>query len=251
MLRAIEKSRVSQGIVDQLVSLIRSGNFTPGDQLPGERQMAQKLGVSRNSVREALRTLETVGLIEIKPGKGTFVKDPSSEVLRAALVPHLFQDEDTFAKLFELREIIEVEAASRAAERISEEQLEQIGRWLNTMEVSVDNNDLEMALVADVEFHRHVIIATGNDVLIDLMESVVDLLREMRRISPSFVDLLPHSIKQHRAILAALKRGDGPAAKEAMHTHLQDVRADSKFIPEKEERPPSKNSDGAPSSVET
>lgn len=234
MLRTIEKTRVSESAVEQIVELIRSGNFAPGEQLPGERQLAKTLDISRNSVREALRKLETIGLLEIRQGLGTFVKDPSSEVLRTALVPHFFSDPKTIEKLFEVREIIEVEAAARAAQRINDNQLQKLHHWLATMETSFARDDFETTVVADVEFHRQILIATENDILIDLMDNVVGMLRDMRRLGPGFIRLLPDSLAEHRAILAALKAHDSEDAKEAMRVHLAHVRRQTQALAEEE-----------------
>lgn len=235
MFRANEKTRVSEDIVEQIVDLIRSRDLEPGDRLPGERQLSETLGVSRNSTREALRKLETMGLVEIQQGRGTFVKDPSSEVLRGALVPHLFRDPRTLQKLFELREIIEVDAAARAARRINQTQVEKIRHWLQRMQRGIERGDIELAITADVEFHRQILVATENDILVDLMDEVIDMLRDMRRLTPGYAAQLPKALKQHRAILAALEAGDGEAAKEAMGAHLQHVRENSDLLDSEKE----------------
>lgn len=225
-----DKTKVSDDTVQQIVELIRTGDYSPGDRLPSERKLANELGVSRTSVREALRKLETVGLLDTRQGRGTFVKDPSREVIQSAFVPYLVTDEGKLWKLFELREIIEVEAAARAAANATELQIEDIRRWSETMATSFARDDMEATVLADVEFHRQIIIATGNEILVDLMDSLVDLLRDMRRASPNFPDLLPQSLVDHKQILAALEAGDAAGSRAAMQAHLDHVREASKSL---------------------
>jgi len=225
MFRAIEKSRVSEDAVQQIVDLIRAGEFSPGDRLPSERQLAAQLQVSRTSIREALRKLETIGLLEIRQGLGIFVKDPASNRVQAALIPHLLTDQETLQKLFELREMIEVEAAGRAAQRANAGQIAAMRHWLEAMETCFARDDLSGMVTADVEFHRQIIVATNNNILVDLLDSIADLLREMRRASLSIRESLPDTIAGHRAILVAIESRDSKAAREAMYDHLISVRA--------------------------
>ncbi len=196
--------------------------------------------MSRTSIREALRQLEATGLVEIQQGVGTFVKAPSNEVLEAALLPTLLADRDTQRKLFELREIIEVEATVRAAERITPSQLSQMEHWLNEMEIKAMRGDLKSAVFADVEFHRLIVEATGNDILARLVDNLTYLLREFRLSTGMFAELMSQTIADHQLILDSLKAGDSQAAKQAMHQHLNHVKeqahlinGDSNFPPEK------------------
>ncbi len=233
-----DSPRVSEDTVQQLVELIRTSAFAPGTRLPGERQLAQQFQVSRTSIREAIRKLETIGLLETRAGLGTFVKDPSREVINASLVPYLQLDRDKLGKLFELREIIEVEAAGRAAERATPAQVQAMHHWTETMEAAVAAEDINAMVTADLGFHRQVIVATGNDVLVDLLDSIVDLLREMRRTSLNLPALLSKTMVGHREILAAVEAGDGDAARRAMHDHLETVRSKvDVFLPGSAGRP--------------
>jgi GntR family transcriptional repressor for pyruvate dehydrogenase complex len=225
MFPSAESTRVSEDTVQHIVALIRSREFAPGTRLPGERQLAQQFQVSRTSVREAIRKLETVGLLETRPGLGTFVKDPSRELLNAALMPYLLLDRDKLSMLFELREIIEVEAAGRAAERATPAQVADMHRWAEAMEAAVARNDVDGMVLADLGFHRQIIVATGNDVLVSVLDSIADLLREMRRASLSLPTLLDSTVVGHREILAAVVARDSALARQAMFSHLASVRS--------------------------
>src|SRR5258707_5349156 len=124
MLRVAQKSKVSDDVVEWIIDMVRQDKYVPGDQLPSERALAEQLKVSRTSVRDALGQLETMGILEQRAGLGTFIREPTSGVLQASLAPRIFSDPAKLQKLYEVREIIEVEAATRAAERATPAQIE-------------------------------------------------------------------------------------------------------------------------------
>lgn len=225
----ITRSRISVDALEAITDLIRSGAYRPGDRLPGERQLAKHLSVSRASIREAIRRLETIGFVEIHQGVGTFVKAPGNEVLRAALVSPLAPDPPTLRKLFEIREIIEVEAAARAAQRVTAAQLGKMRYCLDELALRAARRDMRGAVIADVEFHRVIIEATGNDMLVKLVDNLIDLLREMRLSTGMFEEMLHHTIEDHSAVYDAIRRGDAAAAKHAMQAHLDHVKATTKI----------------------
>lgn len=223
MFRPIEHTRVSQEAVEQIVNLIRNHHLDPGDRLPGERQLVESLGVSRTSVREALRSLEGMGLIEVRAGVGAFVKHPVSDLVQTSLPHPLLVNRETLNKLFQLREIIEVEAVAIAARRATDEDLNQIGRAVMQMEACYANQDLDGMVEADIELHRAILVATGNDILVRVVDNIADLLKEMRRASLTISEGVPSTIAGHRAILAALKVRQPEAARQAMQDHLRKV----------------------------
>ncbi|MFN8486787.1 MAG: FadR/GntR family transcriptional regulator [Caldilineaceae bacterium] len=220
MLGIAQKSKVSDETVTQIIELIRQGGYAPGDRLPGERLLAARLKVSRTSVRAALERLTTLGLLAARPGSGTFVKEPKSELLLAALTPHIGNDAVTLRKLFELREIIEGEAAARAAQRATIEEIAAIRYWAEQVATCALRKDREGLVRADVEFHRQIVRAAGNDILVDLIDSIAHLLREMRQVSTNNPELLPGQ----RAVLAAIEAHNPVLARQAMLDHLQIVR---------------------------
>jgi len=225
MLYSHQKLSVAEETVERIAEIIRTGEYSPGDCLPSERKLAEQLQVGRTSVREAIRRLETMGLLESRQGLGTFVQNPSSHVIQTTLVPHIITDQATLEKLFDLREIIEVEAAARAAQRATTDQIATMKNWMATVESHIARENLAGMIVADVEFHRQIIIATGNDILVTLMDSIVDLLRDMRSDSTNIPELLPEIVSGHRTITAAIEAGDSEAAKQAMKDHLANVGA--------------------------
>jgi GntR family transcriptional repressor for pyruvate dehydrogenase complex len=223
MLYSHQRASVAQETVERIAGMIRDGEYAPGDRLPSERKLAEQLQVGRTSVREAIRQLETIGLLEARHGLGTFVKDPSNEMIQAAFLSHLLPDQDTLNKLFDLREIIEVEAAARAAQNAKPHQINAMRKWMETVEMCIAREDATGTIIADVEFHRQIMIATGNDILVNLMDSIVNLLRDMRSDSMVIPDLLPKIISGHRSILATIEAGDSAAARQAMKAHLAEI----------------------------
>jgi DNA-binding GntR family transcriptional regulator len=134
-------------------------------------------------------------------------------------------DVDTLAKVFELREIVEVEAAGRAARRATPAHVDAMKRWQETMEASYSREDTDGMVTADHGFHRQIIVATGNDVLVNLLDSITDLMYGMRRASLSIPALLTGTISGHREILTAIENADEQEARAAMLSHLNSVRA--------------------------
>ena len=141
MLRTAQKSKVAGSVVQWIIDMLRQSRYGPGDRLPSERSLAEILKVSRTSVRDALGRLETMGVLEQRAGLGTFVKEPTGHVLQASLAPHILRDPAKRRKAFEVREIIEVEAATRAAERATDAEIEEIRHWSEQVEISIARND--------------------------------------------------------------------------------------------------------------
>ncbi len=219
------KNTVLGETVEQIIDMIRKGDYAPGDRLPGERVLASELNVGRTSVREAFIRLESMGLIEARQGLGTFVKDPSKGIVQSSIASNLLPGKDTIDDLFEIREIIEVEAAGRAAIRAGEDELVKIKHWVEAVETYIAREDAQSLIVADTEFHRQIILATNNDILVELMDSISNLLRESRQDSLQIPDLTPLIIEGHRAIYAAIESGDRQAARKAMSNHLNTISA--------------------------
>ena len=130
MLKAIKKTRIYEEVVNQIHELIREGKLKAGDQLPSERELAETFKVSRASVREALRALETQGLVVSRTGTGTFVADLPIELLVAPLASLLIKHKKALADIFETRRLIEPRIASLAAERVTDRDIEQVEQSL-------------------------------------------------------------------------------------------------------------------------
>ncbi len=223
MFNTTHKQTVAEETAERILQMIRNDGYSPGDKLPSERKLGKQLQVGRTSVREAIRRLEAMGLLEVRQGLGTFVKDPGSRILQTSLVPYILTDPDKLDELFETRMIIETAAASLAARRADAHHIAQMKYWMRTVETNIAQGDAAGITTADVEFHRQIIAASGNTILVALMDSLVDLLRDMRFDSSNVPTLLPEITSGHREIFVAIAAGDSQAARSAMQDHLNSV----------------------------
>lgn len=226
--RAVRTSRLYEQIVEQIEDSILKGQLKPGDQLPPERDLAQRFGVSRTAIREAVKALREKGLVEAYTGRGTFVTNGTSQAIRQSLdlIIKISQQEGTL-HLAELRRILEPEIAALAAPRIEEQLLATMRESVASMDRSIRAHDPEGYIEADLDFHLALAEAAGNPLILALIDSIVGLLREQR--SRIFnVDGGPERGQfHHKRILKAIEEQDPKAARTAMQAHLEQVWQDS------------------------
>ncbi|WP_298827559.1 FadR/GntR family transcriptional regulator [uncultured Planococcus sp.] len=221
------KKRIYELIVEQINMICLEQNLQPGDRLPSERDLASLFGVSRNSVREALKDLESKGVIETRQGGGSFLAPSKRDVLGTELRTHIDETHTQLIdEMLELRRAFEVEAVSLAAQRATAENLEAIRRVLSQMAEAVD--DPEMGVQADLDFHLQVAYATKNQLLIDLMETLAKRMEENIRATRSqrFTDKGRHqdTLKEHEEIYLAIADGNSDLAKQLMEKHISRIR---------------------------
>jgi len=217
----VRKTRVSQDIIEQVRDLVTSGRLKPGDRLPSERELSQALSVSRSSVREAIRAMESLGLIDARAGEGTFVVPVSGSRRSDPIVASLHQDWSTQHKLFEVRRVIEPDLAALAARRATAEQIERLRAILNDQEAEIARGGT--GVKQDNLFHFLMAEATGNEALVRIVDSLMDLLLKTREESLQHDERRARSLKQHRTILAAIEARDSPGAERLMRDHIRDV----------------------------
>jgi GntR family transcriptional regulator, transcriptional repressor for pyruvate dehydrogenase complex len=217
----VRKTRVYHEIVSQIKGLIAEGRIQPGDRLPPERELAERFKASRNSVRDALRVLEQMGLIESRHGDGTYVRTLSPEELTEPLALLLLQSQEQMRHLWEVRRLLEPAVARYAAERATADELDELESILGQQAAQVEMG--WTALEEDTAFHYGIANAARNPVILRTMDTLMDLLRASRERSLQHGDRPRHSLAGHRRILEALRRGDPQAAEAAMLRHLQEV----------------------------
>ena len=224
--RTVKTSRLYEQIVQQVEASILKGQLKPGDQLPAERDLAQRFGVSRTAVREAVKTLREKGLVEAYSGRGTFVTNGTSQAIRQSLdlMIRINQQEGS-ANLAELRLVLEPEIAGLAATRIEEQLLSTMREAVAVMDRNL--HDPDAYVEADLDFHLALAEAAGNPLILSLLDSIVGLLREQRsRIFD--VDGGPERGQfHHKRILEAIEQRDPERTRAAMRDHLEQVREDS------------------------
>jgi len=222
----IQTERLYEQIVSQIEQRIEAGSLKVGDQLPSERELAEQFTVSRTAVREAVKALRQKGLVEIRPGRGTFITNGTSDTIRNSL-SMLMKIGATKGSgfLVEVREILEPEIAARAATRITDEYITAMQDAVKIMDTALNN--VNVFVEADLDFHLALAEGTQNPYIPILMDSIIDLLREQRKRIGLTKGGLKRGQVHHKKILDAVTRRDPQAARQAMQDHLKQVREDS------------------------
>ncbi|MCL4459445.1 MAG: FadR family transcriptional regulator [Chloroflexi bacterium] len=220
-IQPIKKTKISEDIALQIRDLIASGQLQPGDRLPPERELAEYFGVSRASVREAMRTLELLGLVESKHGDGTFIREGSIEGLAQSLSSILLTRQGVVVEIMDARKMLEPPLAMRAAERASADDLAELEQLLSTQEEKVARG--ESPVEEDSRFHYALARATGNRVILKLVDAMMELLHESRQHYWQTPERAQRSLAGHRRILKALLAKDPKAAYRSMLDHLEEV----------------------------
>src|SRR5712672_2879575 len=236
--KVVRTSRLYEQIVQQIEESVLNGSLKPGDQLPAERELAQRLGVSRTAVREAVKALREKGLVEAYSGRGTFVTDGTTQAARQSfdLMVKIGQQEGA-PHLAELRLILE---PGMAAVRVKEDDLTAMREAVAVMDRAQD--DPEAYIEADLDFHLALAETVANPLILSLIDSIVGLLRE-QRIKIFNVEGGPQRGQvHHKRILEAMERRDAEMARTAMRAHLEQVREDSKASPGSKTLLPGKHS---------
>jgi GntR family transcriptional repressor for pyruvate dehydrogenase complex len=216
--------RLSEGVLDALQAIILSGELQPGDRLPPERKLAESFGVGRNSVREAIRQLATLGLVETHQGDGTFVSEASSQTLVRPFRSVLQLASATPQQVVQLRRILEPSIASLAASAADQTYIEKLTRAHERFEEAMRPGKDDPA-EADTQFHQLIAEATGNPILAAIEAALMELLYIFRREVLLMEAYNPNRgpALGHQMILDAIKRGSSDGAAEAMRRHLDEV----------------------------
>jgi GntR family transcriptional repressor for pyruvate dehydrogenase complex len=179
------------------------------------------LKVSRSSIRDAIRGLELRGLVEPRQGAGTIVREPSTEPSGNPFASALKRRQEMVGELLDFRKMLEPPLAARAATHASADEISEMEEILQRQEEKQAQG--EGSVAEDAEFHYSVALASGNSVVLKVLDIIMDLLRETRERSLQVEGRPQKSLAGHRRILAAIKRHDGEAAKAAMRRHIEDV----------------------------
>lgn len=220
-LEPVRKTRIYEEVAAQIHRLITEGRLRPGDHLPPERELAERFGVSRTSVRDAIRVLELMGLLEPRQGEGTVVRDLSPDSLVNPLASLLVRSRTMLADLWDVRKMIEPAVAARAAVQASADDLVALEQIFLRQQDKVRQG--QMAIDEDSEFHYAIATAANNRVVLRVLDVLMDLLRESRERSLQVTGRLQRSLQGHRRILDAIRRRDAAAAEVAMHQHLGEI----------------------------
>jgi GntR family transcriptional repressor for pyruvate dehydrogenase complex len=217
----VERKILWEQVAEQLMDMLRDRRLRPGDKLPPERELAAMMQVSRPSLREALRALSLMNVLEVRQGAGTFVTSLETELLVEHLDFVLSLDESSLIELFEARKIVEIGIAGLAAQRITGEELAELEAGLVRSQDAL-HHPVDF-LQADEQLHKTITNAARNPIMSRVIDSISRLLMVSRSRTVEITRVREQTVEDHRAIVAALKRRDPEAAQEAMLQHLNNV----------------------------
>jgi GntR family transcriptional repressor for pyruvate dehydrogenase complex len=215
----VRRNKVYEEVAKQIERLILK-KLKPGDKLPSERELAEMLQVSRSSIRDAIRGLELMGLVEPRQGAGTIVRQPDESAINP-FANALKHRQEMVSELLDFRKMLEPPLAARAATHASPDEISEMEEILDRQEVTLSHG--EASISEDAEFHYSVALASGNSVVLKVLDILMELLRETRERSLQVKGRPQKSLAGHRRILGAIKRHDAEAARDAMRRHIEDV----------------------------
>jgi len=221
MLKAVEKKKAYEDVVKQIRTLIVSGRLKRNDQLPTERELSETFKVSRATVREAIRTLEQMKLVQSRQGNGTYVLASSEEALVQPLAAALFHEKDDILDIFAIRKTIEPYVAQLAAQNATLQDIKEMEKIMRQQAEYIERG--ESIVESDAFFHSLVAKAAKNRVMERLLLALVDLLGETREKYLEDDVRAKKSLEGHQRVLSAVKNGDCAAARKSMLRHLEDV----------------------------
>lgn len=221
----VSRSGLADQLAEHLLADVVAGVYPPDSQLPPEPELANLAGVSRLTLREAIKDLRQRGVLRVLQGRGTFVNQPQhwsafdTTVLNARA--SLEQGYELALELTELRRMVERGIAELAAIRRSEEDITRLAAALDAMKTAWTKRDMDAFSNADVEFHDALLRAAGNTFALTLFHSVDDALRRVRRRTAENPELAQRAVEAHDRILGAIRRKSAPQAGRTMNDHLQ------------------------------
>src|ERR1700737_429518 len=217
-LRPLERSRLYEDLGERLGQLVHESKMVPGDRFPPERELAQRLRVSRTSIRQAMVVLQAQGFVDVRHGEGIFLRRMRGF---GGSLPKLLERRRRLPEVLEAREALEVKLAELAAARRTRDDLGAMHAALRTMEKEIRTKGL--GTDGDAAFHHAVASAARNKVLLHLIDAMADAIQETRVESLSEPGRPPRSLEAHRRILQAIEAGTPPKAGQEMRKHLRQV----------------------------
>jgi len=222
-LEAVRKERRYEQVAEQIQNLIAQGTLKPGDRLPPERELAARFGVARSSIRDAVRTLEVMGILEPRQGHGTVVRDLSADSLVVPLATVLVRKRELVSELLDVRRMLEPGLAARAAKNATPDEVMELEDILRRQADKLRRG--EPSIEEDSEFHYAIGKAARNSVVLKVLDILMDLLRESRARSLQATGRPERSYAGHMRVLRAIKRRDPEAAEKAVRKHLEEIES--------------------------
>lgn len=216
-----DKRNLGQQVVTRVLELVRSGNLCPGDRLPPERELIEIFRISRPSLREALRSLSILGVIESRHGGGAYVTDLEPRTLLAPLDFYLSLSQSNLSDTFESRRLVEIEITRKAAVNAGSEDIRDLEAMMDA-HATVQEDPIGFRIL-DSRFHEKLSLIAGNAVLQRIAEGLYNMGLDVRRRATADIGIIAQSTQDHRRIVSAIAAGDAAGAGEAMQIHLQHI----------------------------
>ena len=217
----VQRTKLSDQVADQLRSMSTGKQYRPGEKLPVEAELAAQFGVSRITVREAMHKLDIMGIVDVRQGAGTFVREITPNAYIKTLLPMLSMDNNSLKDIFEIRQIIECKSAELAALNATPEDLAQVKLPLSKMAETARTGKLRQYNELDVQFHYAVAKCTHNQILITIQELLSDLVEGSISMGITPLNALEHSVIFHRKIYEAIAKHDSISAAGLMNAHIE------------------------------
>lgn len=227
-LRQVKPVRLFEQVVQQLQTLIIEGKLQPGDRLPSETELSERHGVSRSVVREALRALESKGMIAVRSGAGAFVASPHASFRAASeAIEWLASQHESLRQLLQVRESVEGLTASLAAAVLPEDALAELQHIVQRQrELAGSVSNLEQQVELDVRFHTLIAAVSGNTIAEEIIGRIVPAFCDSNRAVLYLKANMNQTLHEHQAIIEALASGDPTRAEQAMRAHVARVRGE-------------------------
>ena len=224
----ISMKRIYQSVIEQFIGLIREGKLKVGDKLPPERALAEMFNVSRASIREAFSAMEIIGLIEVRPGDGSFVTNLNIAPFINTIAPLFVKTDEMEDELLEFRKMLELEAAKLAAGKGKPEEITLLEGPIHSMKVAIEKKDVNMGADADIQFHKILFGLSNNYILTKSAEYIGHILESSVKFNRAKILKDSENSKvlyeQHKEIYEAIRNNDVQAAVEFMNKHLDFVK---------------------------
>ena len=237
-LKNISGPRLCDEVVSQLEQQILSGDYQQGDKLPSESILSDQAGVSRRAIRDALKILETKGLIKVRKGSGAFVARNDYDLYLNSLIEnvssYLSNARATLENVLQFRVVIEGSAVEALAVKQDRESIDALNQNLNMQRDAFKNEDTNAYNKAHWKFHTALVEGLENPLITMLYQQVALLIRDRMMFWGRDLSIMQNSIKEHTAIIEKIEAGDAPGSREALIRHFDRALANLSHIPEEE-----------------
>lgn len=219
----IKKKSLAEEIASQILRMIEEGRYLPGDKLPPERALAAKLKVSRPIIREALKSLDEDGFINIQHGSGVYVSDQTTNIFYAPLEEWLSKNEDLVQEFYKARLIFEPECAALASINGTDEQFKELRDLVEDSFQALEENNLLMFVGMDIDFHYAIAKVSGNRFFTKMLDSIINRETDLRKIILRLPGHFPRTIQGHLKLIEAIESRNPEIARQAMFDSINEA----------------------------